>query len=277
MVEEEKKKKQIGSGLEMYFNHNVAKKFAELEQNEKNFRVADIVDKIIMQEMTGIKGPIYAAELGGGAHPDRYDRFFAKLLQKPNGHLDWVDISPYMLDLAKQYLDDDKYRNRWEVITFIEDDILNYLNGLEDEVLDLAIMKYTFDHIENVSFLFELLSKKLKDGGKMIATITTLSPELKSISTNARFLYQGEEFPENETRKLEDGERFRIKFFKQSGNPEAGYMEEAETEKFFHSKEKIVKLAKQLGFDYYLGDWKGLANKNEHVDQIILVLTKNRK
>ncbi len=91
-------------GLEMYFSREIAEKFAELEQNEKNFRVAEIVDRILMQETVGLSKPIQAAELGGGAHPDRYHKFFNKLIENPRGHIDWVDISPYMLELAEKYI-----------------------------------------------------------------------------------------------------------------------------------------------------------------------------
>ena len=87
-------------GLEMYFSPEIAEKFAEHEQNEKNFKVARIVDAILIQEAADFKAQIYSAELGGGAHPDRYDGFFSKLLSE-HGRMDWVDISPLMLELAK--------------------------------------------------------------------------------------------------------------------------------------------------------------------------------
>ncbi len=79
-----------------------------------------------------------------------------------NGKIDRVDISPYMLKLAKEYIDTDEYRKRLSVIDFIENDIISYLEDLENNSLDLAIMKYTIDHIEDIDSLFLLLSKKLK-------------------------------------------------------------------------------------------------------------------
>jgi len=265
-------------GLEMYFSPEIAEKFAELEQNEKNFKVAQIADLVLMQESEKIKTPIYSAELGGGAHPDRYHEFFSKLLKEPRGHIDWVDVSPYMLELAKKYISDEKYQNRKEVVAFIKSDILEYLRGLENEKLDLAIMKYTIDHIDNLNALFELLYAKLKQGGKLIATIGSMSPELKSYSTNARFLYNGEQFPDNETRTLKDGDNFTVKFFKVSGNPNAGYLNGAEALKYFHSAEKIKSLAESFGFDIFLGDWKDFVapdkQGDETMSQDILVLTK---
>lgn len=265
-------------GLEMYFSPEIAEQFAELEQNERNFKVAQIVDTVLVQESANMKAPISAAELGGGAHPDRYHEFFNKLLQEPRGHIDWVDVAPLMLELAKKYISNEKYQNRNEIITFIEKDILEYLRGLENEKLDLAIMKYTVDHIENLDELFKLLSMKLAQGGKLIASIGGTSPELKSYSTNARYLYNGEQFPDNETRTLKDGDNFTVKFFKVSGDPTAGYLEGAETLKYYHSAEKINQLADDFGFDIFLGDWKDFVpqenQKNETIDQDVLVLTK---
>lgn len=270
--------KNKNKGLEMYFSPEIAEKFAHLEQNEKNYRVAAIVDGVLIQETENMKNPIYAAELGGGAHPDRYHKFFSKLLKEPKGHIDWVDVSPYMLDLAEKYLNNGKYKDRKEVIEFIESDILEYLDGLEDEKLDLAIMKYTLDHIKDIKALFELLFEKLKPKGRLISTIDNLGPEIKSHSTNVRYLYNGEEIPEDETRILKDGDSFTIKFFKISGDPSSGYLEGTETVKYYHSSEKIKGLASSFGFDVFLGDWKDFVSKErqegEKIDQSILVLTK---
>ncbi|MFH1286395.1 MAG: methyltransferase domain-containing protein [Candidatus Magasanikbacteria bacterium] len=264
-------------GLEMYFSPEIAEKFAELEQNEKNFKVAQIVDAILLQESADIKAPIFSAELGGGAHPDRYDEFFSKL-DNEGGHMDWVDVAPLMLELAKKYISNEKYQNRKNVITFIKSEILEYLRNIKNKKLDLAIMKYTIDHIESLDELFKLLSEKLAQGGKLIATIGSTSPELKSHSTNARFLYNGEQFPDNETRTLKDGDNFTVKFFKVSGDPTAGYLEGAETLKYYHSAEKIKQLAESFGFDIFLGDWKDFVpqenQKGEMIDQDVLVLTK---
>ena len=264
-------------GLEMYFSPEIAEKFAELEQNKKNFKVAQIVDTLLLQESADLKAPIYSAELGGGAHPDRYDEFFSKLINE-GGHMDWVDVAPLMLELAKKYISNEKYQNRKKVITFVKSELLEYLRGLENEKLDLAIMKYTIDHIDNLDALFELLSAKLTQGGKLIATIGSTSPELKSYSTNARFLHNGEQFPDDETRTLKDGDNFTVKFFKVSGDPTAGYLEGAETLKYYHSAEKIKQLAESFGFDIFLGDWKNFVpsdnQKGEMMNQDVLVLTK---
>lgn len=258
----------------MYFNRSVVEKFAELEQNEKNYQVAQIVDDVIMSEIKDIKNPIFSAELGGGAHPDRYDKLFAKLLSEPQGHMDWVDVSPYMLELAKKYIDNEKYRERLDIMGFVEDGILEYLEKLPVEKLDLAIMKYTIDHINDLDKLFSLIAQKLKVGGKLVASLGVLDPRLKSISTNARFLYNGQEFPENEVKTLKDGDSFTVKFFKVSGDPKSGYLEEAETVKYYHSEEKMTELAKKYNLGISVGDWKELLEVKEGLGQLVLVLRK---
>ena len=258
----------------MYFNREVTEKFAELEQNEKNYKVAEIVGDVIMSEIKDMGNPIFSAELGGGAHPDRYDKLFARLLAKPQGQIDWVDVSPHMLELAKKYISNEKYEERLGIIRFIEDGILEYLEKLPAEKLDLAIMKYTIDHIADLKKLFDLLSQKLKPNGKLVASLGVLDPQLKSISTNARFLYNGQEFPKDETRILQDGDNFTVKFFNVSGNPQSGYLSGAETVKYYHSEEKIRELAKKYNLDISIGDWKKLLGVEEGIDQLILVLRK---
>ncbi len=276
-INNEKLKKR-SNGLEMYFNKNISKLFAELEQNDKNWRVAEIVDRVIAFEIKDFKNPLFVCELGGGAHPDRYHVLFHRLLQEPMGKIDWVDISPYMMELALKYIDNDKYIERKKVIRFIIDDILEYLNNLDDNSLDLGIMKYTLDYIDNPERLFELLSKKLKMGGKLVSTMTVLTPELKSISTNARFLYNGKEFPENETRILKDGDHFTIQFFKESGHPEKGYLDGAKTVKYYFSMDTYEKLASKYGLKIQFGDWHTLIpieeQGGEMMNQDIMILTK---
>jgi ubiquinone/menaquinone biosynthesis C-methylase UbiE len=265
-------------GLDMYFSPEIAEKFAALEQNEKNFRVAEIVDRTLMQETANMPAPLYVAELGGGAHPDRYHEFFNKLLTEPKGRIDWVDISPLMLELAEKYISEKKYEPRKEIISFVASDILEYLQKLEDKKLDLVIMKYTIDHIKNLDELFELLSLKLKPGGKVVSTIGSVDEKLKSIHSNARFLYNGEEFPEDEVKIMKDGDNFTIKFFNVSGDPKSGYLEGAEILKYFHSADKIRELANKHGFEIFLGDWKKVVRPGsqggEIMDQEVLVLTK---
>ena len=84
----ENKKIEYPKDLEMYFNKDVSISFAELEQNEKNMKVAQIMDRSMMYEIKDLQDPLYVSELGGGAHPDRYDKLFSRLLKEPIGKID---------------------------------------------------------------------------------------------------------------------------------------------------------------------------------------------
>lgn len=260
--------------IKMYFDEKIVKDFAEHEQNEKNFRVAEIVDSVIMQTIWSINSNFKAVELWWGAHPDRYHTFFDELVKK-RWTIDWVDISPYMLELAKEYINTDEYKNRLDVIKFIESDIISYLQSIEDNSLDLAIMKYTIDHMQDLDVLFSLLSKKLKKWGALVSSVGVLSPDLKSISTNARFLYNWKEFPENETKTLKDWDTFTVKFFTVSWKPELWYIEWWETTKFYHSKEKYEETAKKYWFEIFVWDWKQVIKQSENqMNQDVLILKK---
>ncbi len=219
--------------------------------------------------------PLKVAELGGGAHPDRYHKLFSVLLQSPESKIDWVDTSAPMLDEAKQYLNQPEYSERKRVINFIKEDIFQYLNNTEDHSIDIAIMKYTFEYIQNIKQLFTLSKRKLKEGGVLVATVNT-NPRLPSHSTNVRFFYKGQSIPDGEERVLKDGDKVVFKFFTESGNPQADYLPGAETFKYFHSAEKIKALAEQFGFGIFLGNWKDFVGDdrqaNNKLDQEILVL-----
>lgn len=260
--------------IEMYFVEEVVKKFAELEQNNKNYKVAEIVDAVIMQTIWSINKNFKAVELWWWAHPDRYHHFFKELV-KNNWIIDWVDLSPYMLELAKEYIDTDEYKDRFNVIKFIEKDIILYLEWIDDNSLNLAIMKYTIDHIKDIDLLFSLLQKKLKKWWTLVSSIWSFSPELISISTNARFLYNWEKFPENEMRTLKDWDTFTVKFFKVSWKPEFWHLDWWEVMKYFHSKEKYETIAKKYWFEIFAWDWKEMIQQNEEgMKQDILVLKK---
>lgn len=233
---------------ELYFNPKTAAAFAAVEVNQKYAEVADIVDRLIEHELQCSKDPLFVAELGGGAHPSVYDRLFSRLITG-DGRIDWVDYSPVMIDLARNNLP----AARGCVTRFVCVDVLQYLSSLADSSLDLAIMKYTFDHVKDVEVFFRNLAVKLKSGGRLIATMTTISPLLRSCSRNVRYFYRGNEFPEGKTRLLEDGESFVIKFFRESGNPSSGYVDGADVTKFYHSREKIERLSKEFGLEVFLG------------------------
>jgi ubiquinone/menaquinone biosynthesis C-methylase UbiE len=257
----------------MYQNPHLVKKFALLEENQKHNQVSEIIDLLVKQEFEHSYG-MRVAELGGGAHPDRYDWLFARLMAEPTGKIDWVDTSLYMLREAELYLNKSGFSKRREVINFIEQDIFDYLFQRNDNSLDLCLMKYTFEEIKDIDLLFSLLSKKMKSQGKAVTTIGVLNPEMRSFSTNARFLYNGSEFPLNETRLLKDGDTYTVKFFNESGNPQGGYLVGAQVTKYYHSPEKLKYLANKFGFEIYLGDWKDylISDPPFRLDQDVMLL-----
>ncbi len=263
------------NNLNMYLNPEVAQMFARREQNEKHRQVAEAVDEVLMRVSRNMTKPLKVAELGGGAHLDRYHKLFSVLLQSPGSRIDWVDTSAPMLDEAKRYLSQPEYSERNRVINFIKKDIFQYLKNADDNSIDIAIMKYTFEYIQNIKQLFALLKRKLKEGGVLVATVNT-NPRLPSYSTNARFFYKGQPIPDGEERILKDSDKIIIKFFTESGNPQADYLPGAETFKYFHSAEKVKALAGQFGFGIFLGDWKDFVGDDKQVDnkldQEILVL-----
>lgn len=267
---------------DMFKIEKIARDFAEQEQNEKHYAVAEIIDDIIIKKIKNKADPIHIVDLYAGAHPDRYEKLFKRLSENKQNKFDWVDSSEIMLNLAEEYLNAGNLMRRFRVLDFIEKDSIKYLEELDDEELDLILLKYSINYVEDLDNFFNLVSQKLKKDSSLISTLTMTSPILKSISTNARFLYKGKEFPENETRKLEEGESFTIKLFNESENPEAGCIKGAETIKIYHSKEKIEELAKKHNLKYFIGNWKDYLDKEgdeddedeEEINFEILILEK---
>lgn len=264
----------IKKGQEIYFSKDTARIFAEREENYKHKQVSSIIAKIILACLSDRNHKIKIADLGAGAHPDRYDELFELLLGTPGGVIDWVDSSPFMIELAKEYLDKKGLSDRKEVINFVPKDFSQYLEDSDDDSLDVAIMKYTFEDIIDLEPFMRLLQKKLKPNGIMVATVQS-SPEITSIHSNARYLYQGKEFPENETRTLTDGEEWQIKFYRETDNPASGYLPGIETVKYYHSPETIAKLAEKFGFYCRIGDWKDIVPDSDiEIDQTVIILKK---
>ena len=263
--------------LEMYFDKEISKKFAELEQNERNFKVSEIVDKITMEEIKCFWWlPLHAVELWWWAHPDRYHDLF-KYLIKSWSKIDWVDISLTMLNLAKSYLKNE-FKNRIKVINFIESDIEKYLKSLDDNELDIIIMKYTFEFIENLDDFFFLISKKLKNGRSLISTISHSDENIKIITTNTKFFINWKDFWNDKELKvrLKDWDRILLKFFKESWNPDSGFLEWAETMIYYHSFKKIINSAKKHNLKVFIQDWNDFLPMEKKMDikQTILLIRK---
>lgn len=272
---------KVPPGMEMYFDRGTAEKFAELEQNEKHKSVSRVLDRVAIHELKDRPNPLHIAELGGGAHPDRYDAIYARLLEPPTGQMDWVDISPYMLQFAEKYLDKEGLAKRKEVTRFIQQGLLGYLQQQPDQSLDLALLKYVAAYLPPAEFetMTSLLSKKLKPGGCMVATYGYLKPELPSRSTNTKFFLNDVSVPEGEVKQLHHGDKIGIKFFKISGKPESGFLEGAESLHYYHSPEWIHQIASKHHLDCFLGDWSERIPAEERgeqtMDQGVLIFKSN--
>jgi len=272
----------------MYSDTKIARQFAEREQNEKHRQVAQIVDLVIREKIKGIDGFLQVAELGGGARIDRYDYLFARLLNqnKGGGIIDWVDSASPMLEVAKECLALDEFKERSEVVNFVQEDIIDYLSNYKNQEIDAAIMKYVFESLPDLEKLFFGLKKALAKNGFLVATLGFTKPEVPSYSTNAQFLLNGRPIPNDETRELKDGDKITIKFFNRSLEPgeklndfsEIGFLPGAIAHKYYHSSEKIKQLAKQFGFQCKIADWKNfIPEENQEgidLNQGILILEK---
>ncbi len=265
-------------GMKVFLSPNAAETFAKLEENKQHIQVANIIERAVLEALKDTTNPLHIAELGGGAHTDRYDRLFLKLSEDPKSQIDWVDMSPFVLTLAKKYTSNDSYQDRLEVIRFIEQDMLEYLVSQPDQSLDLINMKYTIDYVTDLSRLFSLAVQKLKPQRALVATLGMLNPELKSFSTSGRYFYNGQPIPEGETRTLKDGDVFTIKFFRANGDPASGHIDGVETTRCYHSPETFKSLAKAAGLEVFLGDWKEYVplshQEGDTKDQAILVMMR---
>lgn len=241
--------------VNMYFDKDICKRFAQSEQNDKNYEVAEIIDNVIMSIIWNLKWKLSLAELWWWAHPDRYHKMFEYLINNW-WNIDWIDISPFMIELANQYLDKTWLENRKSVINYIIQDIIEYLKWKDNESIDIAIMKYTLDHIQNIDLLFKLLSKKLKKWWHFVATITLSSNKLKSSSANVAYFFDWEQPEPWKEIYLQDWDSFEIKWYKETFNPDSWFQPGAQTIKYYYSDEYMNKLAKKYWFEIFFWDWK---------------------
>ena len=258
--------------MDMYFDRETATRFAEAEENDKHRRVAKILDRLSLHELKGVPNPLHIVELGGGAHPDRYDGIFDRLMTEPRGQIDWVDVAPFMLELGGAYLDRKGLSSRKEVIRFIQQDLLEYLQAAPNASLDSMLLKYVAAFLSAADFerLTALASKKLKRGGCLIATQGFLKPEVPSHSTNARYSLNGELVPEGTTKELHHGDKIGINFFNISGDPTSGFLKGAESFQTYHSPEWIREVAQTNGLDCFIGDWSECLPTEERGDETLV-------
>jgi ubiquinone/menaquinone biosynthesis C-methylase UbiE len=207
--------------IEMYLNPKTAENFAqrEKEDTEEHSVVSGVIENIAMEIF--VDKEIKMANLGAGANPQKYEKILEKT--KNGSELDWVDISPKMLEIASKEI------NQSENIHFIENNFTGYLNSKEDNSLDCVIMQYSINYIDDIKDFFEILSKKLNTGGAFIANLGA-----KSLENNkwASFLINGQEF--SGRKNMVSGDHYTIKFL----NPDGTVF--ASTEKNFFSNKEML-------------------------------------
>ena len=261
----------------LYFDYVRAREVATQEQNEKNYRVASILDRIMMHELSNTRWPLNIVEMGGGAHLDRYHQLFGKISSQ-GGIIHWVDFSEPMIQLAREYLLKTGFSYRLQFIDFVNHDMVAYLQGIEDESVDLFNFKYTFDHVKNLEGLMGLLWRKLNTDGSVTSDIS-IKDVLRARSTNAQYFYNGVALKEWEEIKLKDGDHFSLKFFRESGNHDSELLA-GEITKIYYSKASIISQAESVGFRCLIDDWRNLVPRAEHfgetMDQEFLVLRKQK-
>jgi SAM-dependent methyltransferase len=162
-------------------------------------------------------------------------------LEESGGTLHWVDVSEHMLALANERLEESD-----DFVQLHQQDALSFLREQKTCSLDVVKMTYAFGHLENLDEFFVSLAHALTQDGVFVSTISA-NNRLKSHSSNAAFFVNGDRVPESGY-ELTDGESYTIKFFTETGNPEASFLEGAETTKRYFSKEAIVAAAEAQGF-----------------------------
>lgn len=234
----EEKNNNTNKSTEMYLNSSTVEEFARREKEDtlEHSVISGILDNLIIESFKDKK--IKIANLGAGANPQKYEGILKKI--KEGSKLDWVDISPKMLDIASKEV------GQSDNINFIKNDFTGYLNTQEDGTLDCVMMQYSINYIENLEDFFKILSKKLNTEGIFVANIG--KPVLEN-NKHVSFLINGEEFTGK--RNLVDGDRYTIKFLNQDKTVFAS------TEKNFFSNERITSTSESLNLSPEIKDIKG--------------------
>lgn len=216
----------------MYQDRQIVDKFAKSEKNDlaEHSVISNILDEIVAKEKAGIL-PKKIAILGAGANPQKYPLMMDKI--KKGWQMDWVDLSPYMLEIAKEEVEKIDLNQK---ISFIENDFIGYLNRQKDNSIDYVVMQYCMNYIKDLKKFFELTSKKMKSGGIFTAN---LGGRAVKDSNFAYFHVNGEKIKGKVS--LEKGDVYTVHFLNENGDVYAT------TEKNFFSDGEIFSLSSQMG------------------------------
>ncbi len=183
---------RLESEQKMYFNLDYVEKIVARQRDYKNNREHLGVSRIFQAiGLTHLKEQQKdnprMVNLGAGACTDEFDEMLTYLKDK-NGLIDWVDHSPFMIELAKKY-QPEKFENN---IILHQQDWSDWLETVDNDVLDIIFMEYTFNYIDNLTDFFQILAKKMTQDGILIANPNLYPQGLKSETTNALYSINGQ-------------------------------------------------------------------------------------
>jgi len=240
------------TGQEMYFDKEITQTMIEREKNQEHILTAQTVENIALSEIKPKLG-LKIAELGAGAHPQRYPNLL-EFLNKNKGGLEWIDQAPIMLDYAKKQVPKNKN------IDFIEKEMVSYLKQNKNE-FDALILKYSFNYVISASLeeWLKTMNESLKENATVIATLNLYEEGLKPRSFNATYTINGNPIPRGY--KPKHNEIIEIHFLKKGGDESHNPETFADTKIVYYSPEKIKEAAQKAGFSNIslFDDW----SKNE--------------
>lgn len=227
--------------IEMYLDSKTVKKFADNERNdtEEHSVISKIIDDFVSDQMKDSDAKI--ANLGAGANPQKYPKILGKISE--GSTMDWVDISPKMLEIASK---DFSVVPSGNSIKYIKSNFTDYISSKKDEELDCVIMQYCINYVENLEIFFSLLSKKLKKDGTLIANLGGNKLENNQWVT---FLVNGKEL--SGATQLVSGDIYTINFLNPNGTIFAS------TEKNYFSDKEIMSAASLFGLKAKINMVKG--------------------
>lgn len=227
------------TGQEMYFDKEIAQTMIEREKNQEHILTAQTVENIALSEIEPRLG-LKIAELGAGAHPQRYPNLL-EFLNKNEGRLEWVDQAPIMLDYAKKQVPKNKN------IDFAEKEMVSYLKQNKNE-FDALILKYSFNYVISSSLeeWLKAMNESLKENAVVIATLNLYEEGLKPRSFNATYTINGNPIPHGYGPK--HNEIIEIHFLKKGGDESPNPETFADTKIIYYSPEKIKEAAQCVAF-----------------------------
>lgn len=144
---------------------------AEEEQSEEDIELGEIIDELVENDLDIKEKPLRIAQIYAKAHPDRYEAIFKILKGHKENQFDWIDEVEANLELGKEYIIAGNLIKRLKSLNFELKDGIKYLEELENDSLDLLLIKKNFEKITNWNKFTKLTQEKLKENSKCIVTL----------------------------------------------------------------------------------------------------------